>query len=81
MTNIVKIGTVELTADEAFRLYENHKYIVTYSKIYQLFYSQAQQCVYGRPIYESPGLARRGRFHTLTGAEINRLLGVQLVNE
>lgn len=79
--NIIKIGSVELTEDEAFKLYEENKYIITYSKIYQLFYSQAQKRVYGQQIYYSKGMCRKGRFFVYTGEEINHLLGFKLVNE
>ena len=34
---IVKIGSVELYEDEARKLYEEKKYIVTYGGVYQLF--------------------------------------------
>ena len=40
---IVKIGSVELYEDEARKLYEEKKYIVTYGGVYQLFYSNAQK--------------------------------------
>lgn len=79
--SIIKIGSVELTEMEAERLYEEEKYIVTYSKIYKLEYSDAQKMVYGREIYNQRGLAKRGRYHTLTAAEVNHLLGFSLLME
>ena len=79
--NIINIGRVELTKKEAFNLYEQQKYIVTHSNIYQLHYSQAQECVYGQVIYRGRGLTRRGRFFALSGTEVNRLIGCQIVNE
>ena len=81
MLDIVKIGNVELTSQEAFDLYSAEMYIVTYSHIYQLFYSEAQRTVYGQPIYHEKGLAARGRFYTMTGKQINHLLKMQLVKE
>ena len=78
---IVKIGSVEVTEQEAFSLYEQGKYIVTYSMIYQLHYSAAQKRVYGTVIYRSPGMARRGRFYAIDGKSVNRLVGSMLVNE
>lgn len=78
---IVKIGSVELSEKEAFRLYSEGMYIVTYSKIYALHYSHAQQRVYGHPIFTQQGMTRRGRYHTMTAAGVNRLVGIQLVNE
>lgn len=81
MNNIVKIGTVEMTEDEAWEIYENDKYIVTYSKIYQVFYSQAQKCLYGHVIYRSKGLSKRGRYHVFDGKYINELVGEKIVIE
>ena len=78
---VIKIGNVELTEAEALKIYQEQKYIITYSKIYQLFYSAAQRTIYGNVIYQQPGLTKRGRFYTFTAAEVNRLLGYQLVNE
>jgi hypothetical protein len=78
---IIKIGNVELTEDTAIRLYEEHKYIVTYSKIYALHWSNAQQGVYGTEIYKSTGLTRKGRFFAMDAASINHILGFKLLNE
>lgn len=79
----VRIGAVELAEEEAFKIYEEGKLIVTYSKIYQLFYSRPYGGVYGQPIYSRPmrgqGLAKRGGFYIMDGAEVNRLLGFRLV--
>lgn len=85
-TTVIKIGTVELTPEEALKLYESKQYIVTYSSIYQLYYSQAQKVVCGSKIFsKSPangiGLAKRGRFVTTSAAGVNKLLGFKLVNE
>lgn len=82
MENIIKIGTVELTEAEADRLYEEGKYIVTYSKIYQLHRGgRGYPHVYGQQVYHSKGMTRRGRFHALTGKEVNDLVGYPLVIE
>ena len=85
-TTVIKIGNVELTPKEALKLYESKQYIVTYSSIYQLYYSQAQQVVYGSAIFrKSPangiGFSRRGSFCTKDAAGVNKLLGFKLVNE
>ncbi len=76
---IVKIGTVELTEQEAEKLYFEKKYIVNYSGVYQLFYSAAQRRVYGQKIYSSKGLTKRGRFFAFTAEQVNRLIGIELV--
>lgn len=80
MEKIIKIGSVELTESEAEKLHTDGKYIVTYSKIYQLFWSNAQKCVYGNVIYTQKGMTKRGRYFAMTGAAINDLLGFELVN-
>lgn len=82
-TNVIRIGTVELFPEEAIKLYNEKKYIMTYSKIFQLFYSQAQGRVYGREVYCKPnaGFARRGRFYAVNAEAVNSLLGFKLLNE
>ena len=78
---IIKIGNVELTKEEAEKLYESGKYIVTFSRIYQLHYSNAQKRVYGTEIYRQQGMARRGRFYAMDAKTVNHLLGFALVKE
>lgn len=78
---IIKIGNVELIRDEAFDLYEKGKYIVTYSRIYQLHYCQASQMVYGSQVYYSPGMARRGRYYAMDAETVNHMLGFKLLRE
>lgn len=77
---IVKIGSVELTAEEAYRMYRNDMYLVTYGKIYQLYYNVGKQRVFGVAIYKQYGLCRRGRFHVLAAEEVNHLVGFELIN-
>lgn len=81
MMKIIKIGNVELTEDEALDHYEKGKYIVTYSRIYQLHYCQASGMVYGSQVYYSPGMARRGRYYALDAKFINHMLGFKLLRE
>ena len=76
-----KAGRVELTEKEAFRIYEEKKYIVTSTAIYQPHFSQAQNAVYFSKVFTVKGMARRGRFHTLTAAQINKILGEELLIE
>lgn len=82
---MVKIGQLKLTEEEAYKMYQEKKYIVTYSKIYQLHYSNVQKKVYGTQIYckdkDSIGLVKRGRFISLSGKAVNCLLKFALVNE
>ncbi len=84
MKKIVKIGSVELTEAEAARLYADGKYILTYSKVYQIHYSAAQDIYYGTVVYSKPtrggcGFTRRGRFFAMDAAEINKVIGVELL--
>ena len=85
--DIVKIGPVELSPDEAEKLYySGEKYIVTFSRIYQIHYSQAQRRFYGQEIFRAmpgPGnnYARRGRFYAFTAEKVNSLLGFKLLQE
>lgn len=72
--HIVKIGSVELYDDEALKLYEEKKYIVTYTGIYQLYYSNAQKQVYGIKVISQRGIAKRGRFHAMDAQTINHIL-------
>ena len=77
---IVKIGGVELTEEIARRFFEEGKYIVTYSKIYQIFWSAAQKKFYGMEIYHSPRMTQRGRFFAMSAESVNNLIGFQLLN-
>lgn len=78
---IVKIGSVELTQEEAERYYSEGKYIVTYGCIYQLFHSTAQKTVYGKGIHKQSGMTRKGRFFAMDAETVNHLVGFKLVNE
>lgn len=81
MEKIIKAGSVELTEAEAFQIYEKNKYIVSYSGIFQPFYSNAQRTTYFNKISNIKGLARRGRFYIMDGATINHILGYKLLIE
>lgn len=82
--NIIKIGNIELTEEEAARLYQGgRRYLVAYSKIYALDYS-VNAGYHGRIIYRRPekgGYTRRGRFFAYPASEINHLLGFKLLEE
>lgn len=78
---IVKIGSVELYEDEALRIYNDGKYIVNYSGVWQLHYSNAQQKVYGTKIIDQKGIASRGRFYTMNATTINDILGEKILIE
>lgn len=78
-TKMIKIGRVELTPEEAYRMYKHNMYIVTSSKIFQLFYDGVRQKVFGIPIYYSPGMSHRGRFYTMGAESVNNFLGFELI--
>lgn len=75
-TEIIKIGNVELTREEAERLFNDRRFIVTYSKIYCLVYKAGH--IRGKEVYTSKGMTRKGRFYALTGEQINDLVGFKL---
>lgn len=77
---IVKIGTTELYFEDAFKIYQEDKYIVNYSGVWQLFYSQAQNQVYGKKVYSYKGLTMRGRFFIKDGNAVNNLIGFNHFN-
>ena len=85
MKESCKVGPVELWKEDAGKLLHEGKYILTPSAIYQICYSPNYDGgnYYGQRIHYKPraGYCRAGRFHALTGAEVNSLLGFQLVNE
>ena len=74
-----KAGRVELTKEEAFKIWNDRKYVVSYSGIFQPHFAQNQpkQQIYFTQISQVKGIARRGRFYTMTGDEINHVLGFE----
>lgn len=74
-----KIGGVELTEKEVAKIYESNKYIVSYSGVYQICYSNAQQRYTYIHIIRYKGIVSRGRFHVLTGKQINDILGKEIL--
>lgn len=78
---IIKIGNVELYESEVQKLYEEKKYIVTYSGVYQIFYSNAQKRFYGHKVLNQKGIAARGRFYTMNAESINHVLGEKILIE
>lgn len=79
---VVKIGRVELFPEEAQEAYERGLYIVAFRLVYQVNYSAAQRFYYGQQVYYSPAampLTRRGRYIAISGPEVNRLIGHELL--
>lgn len=73
-------GRVQLTKVEAFEICESGKYVVTSYGIFQPQWhdNQPEQRVSFHKISDIHGIAKRGRYHTLTGDEINHVLGEQI---
>ena len=81
--DIVKIGNVELLPQEAAEVYERGLYIVAFRRVYQVNYSAAQGRYYGQEVYYSAAplpLTRRGRYVSMTAAEVNRLISHELLD-
>lgn len=78
---IVKIGNVELTSGEAGKIYQEQKYVCSYTGIFQIFYSQAQKTFYGKKVINCKGYARRGRFYIQSAKEVNHVLGQKILCE
>lgn len=79
---VVKIGRVELFPEEAQEAYERGLYIVAFRRVYQIHYSAVQRQYYGHQVYYSTDacpLTRRGRYIAISGAEVNRLIGYNLL--
>lgn len=81
MTDNIIIGGLTISHADALKYYCSHKYIITYSAIYQLFYSAAQRRAYASKIYSAPSLTRRGTYRAATAAEVNELLQFALLRE
>lgn len=79
MADNVIIGKLTLSHSEVLKLYFEHKYIITYSAVYQLFYSNAQRRAYAAEIFRAPNLTRRGTYQAATAAEVNKLLQFDLL--
>lgn len=80
---IFKIGTVELLESDARDCYENGKFLVTYSSIFQVCYSAAQRRYYGHKVFSKStrgggGFVKRGRFAALSADECNHLVGANV---
>ena len=78
---IVKIGNVELTKEEAKDIYYEVKYICSYTGIFQINYSQVQKCFYGQKVIDYKGYASKGRFYIHSASQINKVLGRKILRE
>lgn len=70
------------TSHNIEKAYNDKKYIVAYKTVYQPFYS-VNAGYYAKPVYrstEKQGMTLRGRFFHLTGEQVNKLIGFDLLN-
>ena len=74
------IGGVELSLKEVEEIYKNGLYIVTFGGIWQVNYSIPQKQYYGHMIVKEKVLVSRGRFYTMSGKAINKILGKDILN-
>jgi len=62
------------------KAYHENKYIVTGNKVYQPFYS-INAGYYAQCVYTANGnMTRPGRFFHFTGEHVNRIIGINLLN-
>lgn len=78
---IIKIGTTELTRDAVSKIYDDEKYVVNYSGVWQICYSMAQNQYYGLKVISYRGLSKRGRFYVMSAGDINHVLGQEILAE
>ena len=75
---IVKIGLVELTTEEAKELYESGRnHIITYTKIYAINYDETKNKFYGIQLFQAGNgekFTRRGRFYAMNKDDAAKLL-------
>lgn len=76
-----KAGSTELTRSECEECYSNKKYIVNYSGVYQIHFSNANNCYYCSKIISVKGATKRGRFFAANARDVNYLLGEKVLEE
>lgn len=73
---MIKIGTVELTEEEAQRYYDEGRYLVTYSRIYKII--RKNGTFRGKEVHAAKGMTMRGRFYAMDAATIRDVFGIEL---
>jgi predicted methyltransferase len=77
MDMIKDTSTISRNIEKA---YHENKYIVNNNKVYQPFYS-VNAGYYAQTVYTaSRMITHRGRFFHFTGTEVNRIIGIELLN-
>lgn len=78
--DLVKIGKVELTREQACAIADAGHFIVTPRTIYQVCWSNAQGTAYGLKVYKSDSnMARPGRFYVMDAKAANSIIGFNLL--
>lgn len=77
---VIKVGPVELTEQEAQRIYDSELYVCTSSAVYRVEYHE-NTGFNGRKMIVFKGIARRGRFYLLTASAVNKLVGQKCIVE
>ena len=78
----ITIGDISIDSRQAQRYYRDGKYLVTYSRIFQLNSSvNVEGHIYGTCIYYKTGLLKRGTHKFMSAKEVNELLGFKYLME
>lgn len=77
----IKAGNIELTIEEATKIYNEKKFICSYSGIYQPHYNNKLHRLYFKKILNIKNYAIRGRFYIQTAKQINSVLNEELIIE
>lgn len=77
----VAFGNLSLDERNVAKIYNDGKYVVTYSGVYQVHYSSSQNLYYGVKIIEYTGIVKRGTYAILSAKEINEFIGKKILNE
>ena len=78
---MIKIGNINFTEKELKKIYSSHKYICTYTGIFDIHYSTAQRQYYTRQVIQYKSYAKRGTYLLQTAKEINDTIGKKILIE
>lgn len=81
MKTSIKLAGIELTQSELSEAIANGKTFLAKGKTLYAILTNSQGVTFARPVYNERGtlpLVPRGRFAMLTGAEANKLCGIEL---
>lgn len=77
----IKAGNIELTIEEATKIYNEKKFICSFTGIYQPRYNDKLHRLYFTKVLNIKNYARRGRFYTQTAKQINIVLEGDFIKE